>query len=483
MTYFGLRQKAVKSLQWTVIGRSIKSGLGIITLIIVARYLSPAEFGIVALVMFITGFGQIFIDAGLRMALVQRMEISELEKNTVFWASLAFAMVLSVAFVLFAGPIAHAFDAERIEPLVRWMTLVFPLGALQSVSTTILERKFAFAQIAIADISGTLAGTFTAIAMVIAGFGITALIMQQLIQAAVVSAMVIAMARWRPQLQFGWVEFRSLISYAVYIMMTNIMKFLTAQLDRPLVVGMFSAQILGYLTLSQQIVTAPFKVFVQVAHKVLFPVLSSIQTDRKRIKAAYLDIQFGMAFIMFPVCLGIAATAGPLVSLLLGAEWVPAVALIQLMAIQMLFQPVQNTNQVILSSLGFAKFQFYWTLVSGVLSLGALVLAAPWGIEAAVAARVLIIALTTPILSVYTMRQMDLPRAALLNVLAGPLAASVAMGLAVSWAVRQMTLPEAGVLAFCVPLGAAVYVAFLLVVARPRTLALFRMLGRARRQI
>ena len=481
MTQPGLRKSAVKSLQWTVAGRLLKSGLGIVTLVIVARYLGPAEFGIVALVMFITGFGQVFVDAGLRMALVQRIEISELEKNTVFWTSLAFSMLLSGVILLFAGPIARAFDAEPIEPFVRWMTLVFPLGALQSVSTTTLERKFAFARIAIADIASALAGAITAIGMVIAGFGITALIMQQLVQATVACVVVIAMAQWRPRLQFGWAEFRSLSAYAAYIMMTNVVKFLTTQLDRPLVAGLFNAQILGYLTLSQQVVIAPFKVVVQVAHKVLFPILASVQTDRARVGTAYLDIQFGMALLMVPAFLGIAATAHPLVGFLLGAEWIPAIPLIQLTAIQMLWQPIQNTNQVVLSSLGFAKFQFYWTLVSGVLSLGALVLAVPWGIEAAVAARVLVIMLTTPLLSAYTMRQMDMPPKALLNVLAGPLVAGVAMGLVVSWTARRLTLPDAGLLAVCVPLGVTVYIAILLIIARHRTLAVFRMLGRSRR--
>lgn len=475
MTQPGMRQSAFKSMQWTMGGRLLKSAMGIGTLVVVSRYLGPAEFGLVALVMFVIGFGQLFVDAGLRVALVQRAEITELQKNTVFWSSLAFALLLAGLFILFAAPIARAFDAETIEPLVRWMTVVFILAALQGVSTTVLERRFAFDRIAISEVVAAVAGAATAIGLVVAGYGIAALVMQQLVQAAISCVIQVAMARWRPRLEFSWQDFRGLMSYAAYVLMTDIVSFLTTQLDRPLVSGLFNPQTLGYLTMSRQIVTSPFKIFAQMARKVLFPMLASVQHDRARVGAAYLNIQFAMVLLMAPVCLGVAAIAVPMVGLLLGEKWAPVVPLIQLLSVQMLLLPVQNVNQTVLTSLGFAKFQFYWQLIAGSVSLGAMVLAAPWGIEAAVGARVAVTLFTMPLLSAYTMRQMDLPRRALAKAVFAPFAAGITMYLAVSGTAAWLSLPDIAVLAICIPLGMAVYVPLVFLLERRRTMEIFRL--------
>lgn len=481
MTKPGLRQSAFKSMQWTVGGRLLKSLLGMGTLVIVARYLSPAEFGIMALVMFITGFGQIFVDAGLRVALVQRAEINELQKNTVFWSSIVFSILLVVLTIVFAGPIARAFDAERIEPFVRWMSIVFPLAALQSISTTTLERRFAFDKMAISDILASLAGVVTAITLVVAGFGILGLVLQQLVQASLGCAIQMSMARWRPRLEFSWTEFRSLMGYGIYVMLTSITTFLTTFLDRPIIAGFFTPQVLGQLTMSQQLVGSPFRIVVQMARKVLFPMFASIQHDRARVAAAYLDMQFAMSCLMAPLCLGLVAMAAPLVSVLLGPEWAPAVPLIQILGIQMLCTPTQDTNQTVLASLGFAKFQFYWMLIAGSLSLGVMIPAAPWGIEAAVGARLaFLLFVTTPLLSVYTMRQMGLHWTSLPRVLSGPILSAVAMNLIVGWVARQLSLSDVATLVICIPLGVMIYVPLIFLLDRKRVLTLVNLVRRRR---
>ncbi|MEI4488221.1 lipopolysaccharide biosynthesis protein [Frigidibacter sp. MR17.14] len=469
MTDKGLRHRAVSGMKWSMAGRLLKSGLGIVTLAVVSRYLSPAEFGTVALVMFITGFAQLFIDAGLRIALVQRETITELQKNTVFWGSLANALVLAGLVVVLAPQIAAAFDAEAVTPLVRWIAPIFPLAALQGVSLTLLERRFDFARLAISDFSSAVAGALTAMALVVAGHGMAGLIAQQLVQALAGTLILTAMARWRPSLRFSWTEYRSLASYGGYVLLSGIVNFLNVNLSRPIVAGVISAPVLGHYTMAQQVVASPFRIIVSMARKVMFPILSSVQSDRQRVGTAYLTVQFAIMAVMAPASLGVAAVTYPLTGLLLGPTWGPTAPLIQLVAIQILLSPIQETNQTVLASLGHARFQFWWGLIAGGISTGGMWVAAHWGIEAAVLSRSVLMIVTIPALSTYTMRQMDLRGWALAGALQGPMLAALVMFGAVFGLLEHLTLPDLAELAIGIPLGAALYVPLLFLLAPART--------------
>lgn len=476
----GLRQKALSGMQWAAAGRLLKTGLGIVTLAVISRYLTPAEFGVMALATFITGFAQIFVDFGLRVALVQRKEVTPRQQNTVFWTNLVMSLVMMAGTWIFAGWIAEAFGAGRVEPLVRALSCVFPLIALQIVSVTVLERQFAFARIATADMAATITSGIVVIALVTAGFGVWALVAQQLVLAAVATAVLVRLAGWRPRLEFSWHDLRRLFSYGGYVTLTNLVSFTNSNFDRPIIAGAISPQVLGYFTMSQQAVGSPFRIVVTMAKKVLFPILSSLQNDRARMGPAYLDIQHAMVALMAPACLGLAAVSEPFVAVLLGPDWGPAAPLIALVALQMLLIPVAETNQTVLAAMGRARFQFAWIVFGSALSLGALWFAIPYGIEAGILARMTVTIVLMPVLSIYTMRQIGLPFRRLLRVLLPPLVAAGLMHAVVRLLLAHLPLPAVGQLAVCLPVGAATYVALMLLIDRPRSVALWRMVRRRR---
>lgn len=468
-------------MQWAMAGRMLKSGLGIVTLAVISRYLTPAEFGVMALVMFITGFAQIFVDFGLRVALVQRTEVTPRQQNTVFWTNLVMSGVMMALTWAFAGMITASFDAGHVEPLVRAMSFIFPLIALQIVSVTVLERQFAFARIAAADMAATTISGIAVILCMVAGFGIWSLVAQQLILAAVATVVLVRAARWRPRMEFSWYDLKRLVSYGGYVTMTNLVSFTNSNFDRPIIAGVISPQVLGYFTMSQQMVGSPFRMVVTMAKKVLFPILSSLQKDRARLGVAYLDIQHAMVALMAPACLGLAAVSEPFVAVLLGPAWSAAAPLIALVAVQMLLIPVAETNQTVLAAMGKARFQFYWIVFGSILSLGALWFAIPYGIEAGILARMTVTILLMPVLSLYTMRHMGLAFPRLLRVIAPPLLAAGVMYGAVRLVLGQLALVPVLQLLVSVPLGAMVYLAIMMVIDRARIQALWRLIRRRRR--
>ncbi len=463
-----LRRRAASGMKWTIGGRLLKSGLSVVTLAILARFLTPEEFGAVALILFVTQFAQMFVDAGLKTALVQRAEIDETDKSSVFWASMALALLLMGIVAGTAGPIVAAFGAEGIETYLRWMTLVFPISALQCLSATMLERSFAFTKIALIDIVAAVVGAITAISLVLTGAGLVALLAQTVVQAVVSTVGFLVLARGFPRVRFSWAALRRLLDYSVWMFLTDITRFLSDQLDRPIVAGVLSTRDLGYMTTSQQLVASPFRIIVQMARKVLFPMMASVQQELERVRRAYLQIQFSMAAIMMPACAGILAVAEPLVTVLLGEPWTPIAPIVQLVALKMAIIPLQQTNGMVLTALGHVRFQFWWTLTVGTIGLIAFAAGARWGVEAALAARLCVTLVNTPLLSFYTCHKIGLELSRLGQRLLAPAGAAAAMAAIVLTTAGQLDpyLRDYVVLAICVPLGVGIYVGLMLLFDR-----------------
>lgn len=472
----GLKKQALGGMQWALGGRLVRAGLGIFTLAIVSRYLTPAEFGVVALATFISGFAQILVDFGLRAALVQQIEVTRRQQNTVFWTNLTLAIVMMALTWFFAGWVARLFDAGRTEDLVRALSLLFPITAIQIVSVTVIERKFAFHQVAKADVVSTVASSIAVILCAVSGLGIWSLIVQQLVIAGVSTALFVYYARWRPRLEYSFDDLKKLFSYSGYVALTNVATFFSGNLDRPIISGVISPHVLGYFTMSQQLIGAPFRVVVLIAKRVLFPILSSLQKDKPRLGAAYLDVQHAIVAIMAPACLGIGALAHPLVNVLLGPQWAPTAPIIQIVAVQLMLFPVAETNAMVLAAVGRARFQFLWMIFGGGISLAALWFAIPHGIIAGVAARTAVTVALMPILSAYTQRKIGLPVSSLMRVLAPPYAAAGLMFVGVSLIEPLLPFPAIVKLIICIPLGAAIYAGLMLLVDRKRVLENLRML-------
>ncbi len=474
MSTGNLRHHAISGVQWAVMGRLLKSLLGVGTMAVLSYYLTPAEFGNVLLVTIVAGFAQLFVDSGLRVALVQAKSVTRIQQDTVFWST--FVLSCAVALVVFAlaGPISMLMRAPDVEPLIRWITLVFPISAAQSVSMTILERKFAFKRIAFSDLSGAVVGAIVAIGLAMAGWSMGALIAQQIVLAITTTLIICSSARFMPAFNFSWTDFRSLISYGGYVMLTNVVGYLNNHSDRAIIGGVISPTALGYFSMARMVIDSPFKIIVQMAYKVLFPVLSSVQDDLPRLGNAYLRIQFTMAAVMMPVCIGIAAISEPLVAILFAPQWAPVAPLIMLVALQMPLVPIQRVNQVTLAATGRAKFQFWWSLMTACIALTAISFIAPYGLEAAIIGRIGIVLILTPVLSTYTQTRLGLSPLRLLKALFPPVAAAALMFTTVTAVLRLWDLPNIAQIAIGVTVGVAIYTPAIFLIAPEQSKYVFK---------
>jgi O-antigen/teichoic acid export membrane protein len=481
MTSKSLKSHAISGARLAVVGRMIRALQGILALSILSRFMTPAEFGLIAVVTFVGSIAQVFTDFGSRVALVQRRDVTSLEENSVFWWNLGLGALLMVGVMLFSPQIGYLMGA----PDIRWPLIcvapVFLFGGIQGVPLSVLERRFSFGWIMIAEVGAALSGSITAIIMALMGYKLEALVAQQIAGPLIYMLIVIFAAGWRPGFEYSFAVLKPLLSYGSYVTAAGIVQVVSSQADRPVVTHRLSSTDLGYSTIAEQIVLSPFRVIVQMVRKVMFPIMSSIQDDDARLRRGYLALQHGLMTVMAPVAFGLWAVASPLVSILLGKGWEMVAVLIGLVSIRLLFLTINDLNNVVFSAKGWARFQFKWSLFLAVLNIATLLLMVRYGIVAVSAGRLVLSILMVPVQSWFVQRLIGLPPMVLVTTLVRPILSALLMGLIV-WMV-QVRLPFAPVvqLVICIPLGMVLYLMAELVLDRKRFLSILQPLLQRRK--
>jgi O-antigen/teichoic acid export membrane protein len=465
-----LKSSVLSGASLTVTGRLIRALQGIVVLGILSRYVSPEEFGIMSMTAFIGGFAQIFVDFGTRVALVQRQEITNLDENSVFWWSACLGFIISLITVLATPLLANWMGSEELEVPLYWLSTIFVIGGLQSVSLSVLERKLAFGWIAASEVISALSASLVAVLMVILGYRIEALIGQMVTGPFVAAVLVFIGAKWRPKFEFSRDAIKSFLSYGGYVTAAQIVQISATRADRPIVGTRLSSVDLGYSSIAEQVVLSPLRITVQMVRKVMFPVMATIQNDNIRIRRGYLYMQHGLMVVMAPIAFGLWAISSPLVEILLGEGWSMVAVLMGWLAIRTLFTTFSDLNSLVFSAKGHARFQFQWSIFSALVTISALLISVQYGIEAVVISRLVSTVVLTPINAIFALRLIDQPLKEVCLILLRPLISALTMGAIISWIVAQFaaTTNNLTQLAICIPFGVLIYVACEIIVDRKR---------------
>lgn len=474
-----LKSKALSGAGWAITARLLRTFVSIATMGVLSRFLSPGEFGIMALVTFVTALAQMFADFGIRAALVQRKTITRLQQDSVYWTNVGMSFVAMAGILIFAEPIAGLLgDRGAAEPL-RWIAPIFLFTAMQGTPLAVLERKMNFRPIAMTEVVSAIVGAIVAIVMVWSGFGIGALVGQQLIMPLISAILYTFLSRWTPRLQFSLDELRPLLSYGRYVTGSGIVQYFANAADRPIIGNRLTPTDLGYQSMSDNIVAAPLRIIVSMVRRVMFPIMSSIQDDGERMRRGMLGVQYGLVAMMAPICFGLWALADPVVRLVLGPGWEMVAILMGYTTLRAFLNVFTDLNAVIFSAKGHAKFQFHWSIFSLVANIVVLLLAVPYGIVALAAARLSLSLVLVPINSWFVRRLTDLPAMDRVFVSFRPILSAALMAAGVGMVDKMIA--SHGTMArllIGIPLGAILYVLLECLIDRKRFLELGAMLMR-----
>lgn len=385
-----LKQSATSGVKWSSVSQVGRQGMQWVTIIILARLLSPSDFGLIGMVMVVIGFVGLFKDLGTSAAVIQRKGVSEELLSSIFWVNVAFGVLAMVVLFVLSPLAASLYHEPRLTPLLGVLSLTVFISGLSVLQQAILERDLAFHTLAKVEISAIACGSVVAVGLAVLGAGVWSLVYQSLTVTLVTTVLLWVSSAWRPKMIFCWTEVKLVSSYSLNLTGFNIFNYFARNADYLLIGRFLGAQDLGYYTLAYRIMLYPLQSISAVIGRVMFPVYSQIQDDDVMFRRVYLNVAGGIALITFPMMLGLMALSGPFVLTAFGSQWRPVVLLLMIFAPVGLAQSIGTTVGAIYQAKGRTDWMFRWGVAAGILVIIAFVIGLQWGIVGVAAAYAII---------------------------------------------------------------------------------------------
>lgn len=339
-----LRNKTVKGTIWSGIDNVAQMGVTFIVSIVLARLLSPDDYGLIGIIAIFTTVCNALINGGFTTALIRKKDVTDDDYNTAFIVNLVVSLVLYFAIYLCSPLIADFFDRQELIALTRVSSIGMIIGALALVPQTRLTKDIDFkSQTKITIVASIVSGA-VGILMALLGFGVWSLVWQQLVYHILRSALLWVANKWTPSLHFSNSSFKDLFGFGWKMMVSSLLDNIWKELYQVVVGKFYSPASLGQYTRANQFSQLFSSNLTNVIQRVTYPVLSNIQDDRERMVAAYRKIIKLTMFVTAISMLFLGAISEPLLYCLIGAKWHEAATYLPLICIASSTYPLQAIN-------------------------------------------------------------------------------------------------------------------------------------------
>lgn len=380
-----LRLQVTRGIAWSAAHEWGAQATNLMVFIILARLLDAQIFGLVALSAVFMSFVKSFVDQGLSTAIIQRRDLDSDHLNSVFWLSLTVGLVFTLVGISAANPIARLFGESELAGVIRGMAPVFVLDALGTVHQALLRRRFQFKVLAVRGLLSIAVGGGVGILLALNGWGVTSIVLQQLVTAGVGLVLLWAVEDWRPIFTFSTAHARQLIGFGYNILGIRLVTFATRRADDILIGLVLGTVALGYYTVAYKIYKVLLDVVAVVVARVALPALASLQSEKERFRSAINTSVMLVSYVALPVFIGLALVSVDIVPILFGVEWSPSAPVIRVLAVAGLSQAVLIIFQQAFIGFGKPEWAFRVLLAMSVVMIGAFAVLAPHGIVAVAA--------------------------------------------------------------------------------------------------
>lgn len=359
-----LKSKTISGVKWTTFATMALALVGIVKISVLARFLDAADFGLMALVTFVLGFMNLFMDMGLTSAILHKQEISKNEYASLYWINVIFSFIL-FALISLASPFIGAFYNEsELAVLIPITAISIMLSALGRQFKTIEQKQLNFKYIALTDIAGSAIGLIVGVVTAVKGFGVYALVYGALIQYSVSNGIyfINGLRERGLILRFRYTETKPFLKIGIYQVGGQVINYFNRDLDILLIGKFFGSEILGGYSLAKQLVQRPMQIINPIISNVSSPVLAILQKDKQQLKEKFLSFLNIIATTNFVAYGILAILANPVVVVLYGKEFLDIVLLVQILSVYMFLRSVGSPVGSLLTATGRTDMDFYWNL-------------------------------------------------------------------------------------------------------------------------
>ncbi len=374
-----LKGRSVRGGMVTLISQAVKFSLHLLSTVVLARLLTPDDYGLVAMVTAIIGFAALFKDLGLSTATVQRKEITHQQVSSLFWVNVGISLVIAVMLCGCAPLVALFYHESRLTMITLALACTFIFSGLIVQHQALLRRQMKFTTLALIELGSMVAGVLAAVVMACWGAGYWALVGRPVFSAIANAVLVWWLCRWRP----GWPQrgtgVRPLLKFGSHMTGFSFLNYFSRNLDHILLGRYCGTEILGFYSKAYNIMLLPVSQIRAPLQAVAMPALSRMQNDPLRYRRYYLKMTALLAFLSIPLMVLLLVCADEVILIFLGPNWRQAAPIFKILCLVSLIQPIASTCGLVLISLGRSQRYLNWGVANAVITAAAFVAGLPWG--------------------------------------------------------------------------------------------------------
>lgn len=344
--------KAAKGVAWSAVERLSTIGIQFILNIIIARILSPSDYGVIGMLAIFLSISQCLIDSGFSNALIQRKDRTENDYGTVFLFNLGISVALYFILFFSAPLIARFYNLDILVEVLRVVGFILIISALSNVQKTILTINVDFKTQSYVSISGAIISGLTGIILAYNGYGVWSLVTQTLVNGIVCTVLFWLLTKTKFRICFDSDSFKKLGSFGVKLMFSNLLNTIYDNLYALFIGKKYSAQDLGYYSRADQFAVFPPKTLTEIINRVSYPILCQHQDNKEELATVYTRFITLSCYIVFPLLIGISVLSKPLIVLMLTEKWLPAALMMSILALDGLWAPITKINLSLLQAVG-----------------------------------------------------------------------------------------------------------------------------------
>jgi O-antigen/teichoic acid export membrane protein len=347
-----LKNKAIRGVKWTIIEAIGLRGVQFVVGIILARLLQPEQFGLIGMLLIFMALAQVFLDSGFGAALIQKQDITQKDISSIFYFNILVGFIAAICLCGIAPWVAKFYNQPILTPLLRLMSVVLVINSFGLVQNVLLRKALDFKTETKVSLVASMLSGIVGVTMAYSGFGVWSLIGQQLSAAVFRTSLLWFFTSWRPIWVFSLQSLKSMFGFGSKVLFASLLNTFFDNIYYLVIGKLFSPTALGYYTRADNLQQLPSNTLAAMVSRVTFPVFSTIPDDSDRIKRGMTKALTMLALVNFPLMIGLAVVARPLVIVLLTDTWQPCVPYLQLLCIVGLIFPLHLINLNILQAMG-----------------------------------------------------------------------------------------------------------------------------------
>lgn len=376
------KNKVISSLIWKFLERGGVQGVQFVLSIILARLVTPEDYGVIAILLVFIQIATVFIQNGFNTALIQKKDSDDLDFSSIFYLSVFLAGILYAGLFFVAPFVAKFYQSDLLSNLLRVISLTLFFGAINSVQNAYVSKTMQFRRFFFSSMGAVIGSGIVGIVLAYNGFGVWALVIQQLVKDFLICVILWFTVKWRPKFIFSFGRVKSLFSFGWKLLVSGLLDTVFRNIYNLIVGRIYNKETLGYFNRGHQfpqIIATNLDGSIQ---SVMLPTLSSHNDDVAEVKRITRRSISMSAFLLMPCMFGLAAVAEPLVKVLLTDKWLPCVPFLQLACISYTIYPIHTANLTGINALGRSDVFLKLEIVKKVITILNILITIPLGIYA-----------------------------------------------------------------------------------------------------